>query len=491
MRIPFALPILSLVVVSGSLASGPGSPPLLPAERSVWKGEVTVDKVVVVNTGQELTIEPGSHLTFREGGRLSVHGRLTIAGTTQAPVRISQTGPPAGAQVELIGASALAEVGHAYIAGADQAFSVQGGALVLQDSRLESNGLAVRLGVKALARIEGSRFSGNRVALSVESGGRADVLKTEFLENQGAMAVTNGSSAYLDDVLFEKNAAGLAVMHTGDVLVRESRFIGNGTAVRSEQSGKGPHISKSSFRNNRIAIESTLHSHPLVEGSNITDNETGASFDQFCGPFIRYNDFSNNNTAVKFDKKSNGRVSRNLFSKNQIAVFADFSSYPEILENLFEENSWHVRLGPQESADFERRRGSAGLTHDGAQRRGPGRAGRVPAPMRRDAPDLREQTFSVARNAWDRDTRREMEAGQGANVKGFWDGKDQGEVRYEGFGDDLYAVDSVVFLPTADLDRHTVGSRAWTPYRPEASAAEPRPQSPPPSSPDNPSAPDR
>lgn len=63
------------------------------ASDTTWYGRITVTGDVTVNSGVELTIEPGSMIMFNSGKEINVNGTITADGTANAPIVFTRSDP--------------------------------------------------------------------------------------------------------------------------------------------------------------------------------------------------------------------------------------------------------------------------------------------------------------------------------------------------------------------------------------------------------------
>ncbi|MBI5444890.1 MAG: right-handed parallel beta-helix repeat-containing protein [Deltaproteobacteria bacterium] len=457
-----------LLIASPAGATQPPIPPPVAGPRVAWSGDITLTGPVTVPAGAELVLQPGTRMTFKAGITLTVHGRLTAEGDTEHPVRLQRAEASDAAMVNALGESAVLDLNEIELTGGGRGIDVKAGTVTCRSSRFRKQEAAFAVDAKARADFSDLSFEAGGAGLLVANGSRVTARNLTFRKQRAGVVITNGSTCSLENCSFQDNQAGIAEERAGAVTLSRCSFSGNQIGLALLQTGQGPIVFHCTFVSNKTGVRASLFSSPLVDACEFRDNEAGFSADQFSNPLLRYCTFSRNKEAVRFNKKSNGRLEGSRLERNGVALFADFSSYPEIRGNRFSDNEWHVRLGDQESIDFERRRGSGDLTQKGARERaksGPGSA-EPPAPLRPGVSDVKGAVFSVAGNAWDEKTQGEMQAGPDANISGFWDGRDQGPVTYEGFGDTRYAVDEISFLPFAQRDHVRVGPESWVPYVP-------------------------
>jgi hypothetical protein len=454
-----------LLVCSPCAASEPAVPSTIKGEVT-WSGEVTVREPVTVEPAASLVLAPGTQLTCEEKGTLLVRGRLTAMGEEGRPIRVQGLAESNTFCISVSGESAVLQLANVEVSGAKQAIEVRAGSVTCRSSRFVKNGSALAVDARGEAELTDLTFERNTTGFLLGTNSRVRAQRLTFRTNKVGLGLDSGAAGSFEDCSFRDNARAVADLRASEVILTRCTFTGNELALELSQSGQGPVISRSTFLGNKTGISAQHFSSPLVDACEFRDNEIAFSAEGFSNPFLRYCAFLDNGQATRFVKKSNGRLSGVRWERNKVALFADFASYPAVTGNLFTDNEWHVRLGNEQSVDFERKRGSVQLTRDAAKKKAnPGvEATSPPAPLRPGVVSVENAVFSVAGNAWDEMTQKEMTSGPDANVSRFWDGRDQEPVRYAGFGDDRYAVDVITFLPFARRDQVKVGPEAWEPY---------------------------
>jgi hypothetical protein len=308
-------------------------------------------------------------------------------------------------------------------------------------------GTALSVDLKARAVLEDTTFDECEEGLLALNGARVTARRLLFRRNAGAATVRNEASLDLSDTRLADNRRGLSEEKSSDVRLSACRFEGNETALELHQTPRGPSLFGCSFSGNRTGLSAVLYANPSVEASSFVDNGTAVQASQFCRPLLRRCCLRGNGEAVRLNKHSDARLEANRIEGNRVGVFADFSSYPAVVGNLFAGNEWHVRLGNFQSADWERRQGGAPVGRERTGRH----MGAGASPPTLPAPDSAgERVFSVAGNAWDEETAREMTAGPQANVSRLWDGRDHPLTTYRDDREHVYAIDAIRFLPTTE-----------------------------------------
>lgn len=312
---------------------------------------------------------------------------------------------------------------------------------------------------ESAVNISKSSFSKNKVALKVSRSSTAVLENIVSTDNEIGIVSELKAHCVINNSTVSKNNVGIAVSQLGVVEVKGGVAAENMNGIVIHQDGagritgvkiskndvgvvfhrnEGSIISGGVFSKNKIGIYGEVYSNLNLSDSVFSDNETGIKLIQFCGGKIRGNSFEKNGAAVYLEKKSSPDVRHNTFKGNKTAVFCDFSSYPIITLNNFTDNDYHVKLGIYQSADFENSAGSYMIQMQ-----------EVVSKQSRKTTDFKAKRYVgevfAKKNYWDEKTIAEMEKGD--NVTAIYDGNDMDEVKYEGYGEDKYKVDKVVFRP--------------------------------------------
>ncbi len=195
------------LLLAGCRAPGSGVPPTdlhaMPTEsitgRTEWSGEIVLDRIVVVRSGGELVIAPGTRVRFRRvdwdgdgigDAEITVEGRLIARGTAERPIDLASAEPEprpgdwkylmvnfaSGAEMEFV------RVRHAFsgiqvhyspaaIRRCEFAYNVDGvrfstADLTLEGSWIHHNTHGIRFEERGHpARVEGNEISDNEVGI--------------------------------------------------------------------------------------------------------------------------------------------------------------------------------------------------------------------------------------------------------------------------------------------------------------------------------------
>lgn len=435
-------------------------PPSTTVEGAVrWSGEIRLTEPVVIPRGAELTLEPGTLLVFAAGAGLQVQGSLRAAGTELQPIRFEGDKASETPLVTVGDPPAQAFLSHSHLSNAKSGVEVIGGSLTLSHVRVADCGSGTALRLKGRAELTDVTFHNNDLGLAVENGSTCQARRLTVSGNRVGIGASNGAELVLAETRFAGNEVGYSQSNACNTRLEHCRWESNQTAVALQHTRRSPHIAFGTFTDNERAVVARLFSHVFIEATTFANNRSAVDAYGFCGLFLRYNAFAKNGQAIRLDKKSNARIEANLLERNEVALFADFSTYPQITGNLFTDNQWHIRLGVQQSADFEQKRGSTGLMREASREANT----RNPLLLAGELPSG-DGIFSVAGNAWDKATEAELAKGPETNVSRFWDGRDQAPVAYEGFGPETYRIDEIRFTPTMPAATVAVGPTAWKPF---------------------------
>lgn len=144
----------------------------LVGSHETWSGEVRLGGAVVVAAGASVTLEPGTRVLLAPGARLVVRGRLTAAGTADAPVSFEAAAeaPWGGLWVADDGQAALS---HARLSGlgGDGAAAHGAASLALSDCSVRSAGrFGVNFRSSGALKLSRCAVEGGAVGLAAHGG---------------------------------------------------------------------------------------------------------------------------------------------------------------------------------------------------------------------------------------------------------------------------------------------------------------------------------
>ncbi|WP_305046019.1 right-handed parallel beta-helix repeat-containing protein [Geoalkalibacter sp.] len=436
---PRLLNLLAALLLLPSLGWAALQP--LPPGETRWSGEVRLEQALEVPPGATLRVAAGTRIRVADpAARLLVRGGLEIAGSAARPVVF--VAPQDWLGLELLEPEAPVVIRHARFSGAKSAVQALGARLRVEHSEFRGGGHGIELVRDSLADVTDCLFEGNEVGLEAQMKSRIQLQRSRFRKHVGsAFLAGHGSSGAIEDCRFEDNRQAIGLKGRFEGRIAGNRFTDNHTAIFCNQTQRSPLIRANHFEGGEIALANLSFSFPLVEDNRFLRNGTALRNDQFGSAQVRRNLFADNGTALWNNRKSDPLVENNIFKNNERALFCDYSSYPRVRRNNFSGNRLAVELGRFQSADFEKRMGSKGFALDQAQER------RSQNPLLARAPTEFTDLVDVRDNWWGADTERLVAAGEEGVPDLFIDRHQLGRVRYEGWGEDSYLVDRVVFAP--------------------------------------------
>ncbi|TYO97119.1 parallel beta-helix repeat protein [Geothermobacter ehrlichii] len=422
--------------------------------HSRWEGEVDLTGPVIVPADASLTIVAGTRVRVKEKTfKLTVRGRLRIEGSADEPVVFEA---PAGWQgIELMETTGRSLIRQARFRGANQAIGSYGSDFEVVDSEFVDCDFGVHLLRESPPLIRGNRFVGGRVGVAVEMKSSPTIADNHFenLRETGIFA-SHSSRGTVTGNRFVGNGRGITLQQPYPDRIENNLFTGNDVGLFCNQTRNTPRIIGNRFEKNGKALVNYAFSYPLIRNNVFVDNGTAIRNDQFGSPQIEHNLLRGNDTAIYNYRKSNPQVENNQIEQNGLAIFCDYSSYPQVRNNNFIDNREAVRLGIYQSADWEKRSGSRALVMRQARARGSRNE------LLAQAPTRFVDRVDVSGNWWGKDSERLAAATEESNDPLFWDRHDQPTVVYEGFGDEAYALDRVVFSPVLQMPVDQAGPQA-------------------------------
>lgn len=402
------------------------------AETKYLEGKIVIDKNSDYSGDWE--IREGTNIFIKSNVKCVFSGNVKIAGKKSKKVIIN------GEQNSslVFNGSRETVINYADISGMEAVEFSESNAKI-NNTDFSGNKLAVRFVKNTKALLSNCIFKNNEIGLVSELKSLVEINNASFLKNQKAVISSQAGLIKLKNSELKQNNIGCYINNDGQNFIQNNQFIDNEGAVILHQNSN-TEISNNNFFKNKVGIYAEIMSQPTILSNKFSDNDEAVKFVQFVGGAIRDNSFFNNNTAVFLEKKSNPLIRQNIFKSNVTAIFCDFSSYPTITLNDFLDNKMHIKLGIYQSADFENRVGSLQLQINEAMTK----------ETRRALDFNKQRKFFVGevfakKNYWDEKTIKEMETKE--NISTIYDGHDLPETKYEGYGDDKYKLDVVVFKP--------------------------------------------
>ncbi len=450
-----------LVATSARVHSGEADPEprTIPAEITqelVLDGSFVLEGGVRIKEGAVLTILAGTVIRPRPGSSLTVQGQLRIEGKKDAPVVIA---PSEGVQWKGITFLTGAEgtVTGVEIDGAETALSLIASRLTIDGAVISGSKTAIHLVREALAQITGSRIIKNRIGIAVDMKSMGRISGCLFEGNEVGLGIASGGLPEITGNRFVGNSLGIQVLQRYPGKIEGNLFKDNKAGVRLYQNGPDTIVEKNRFVNNRdVPILALSYTSPTIRNNFMSGGKYGVFANQFSSPRILDNRIEKMEEAVHLNKKNVSEFVGNVVADSKIGLFCDFSSYPRIKDNLFTGNDLHIKLGKFQSSNWEARAGSKRLVMQTAAQAGSRN------PRLAQGPEEFPEFVDAVDNWWDKKTLSEMKKkGETAEISTLFDGYDLPEVTYEGFGEESYTLDKVLYWPTLEKEPVTAGLKGW------------------------------
>lgn len=453
-NVPLLAMLAALALAKGASAAGMTLPGSIQGEAR-YSGDLRLEGAVTVQPGATLIIEAGSTLTVGREGLLQVLGRLQVLGTDKAPVKF-KGGPEGWTGVSLLD-GASASVNSAIFEGARSALSLLAARGEVRNSRFGSGELGVHLVREAVCLVENSRFEKLKAGVVVEMKSEGLIRRCSFRGLEAGVSAASGGAPTVENCRFTDNGVGVFVQQRLARPIRGNLFEGNRFGIRLFQNGPDTLVEKNLFRDNaEAAVEALSYSSPTIANNRIQGGKYGIFTNQFSSPQIRNNSISGAKEALHLDRKNISRVLGNVIAASQTGVFLDYSSYPVMRDNVFDGNGVHLRLGRFQSSQWELEAGSKQFVMQTAAGLGSRN------PRLAEASESFPEAVDASGNWWDEKTRSEMdEKGPAADITSLYDGFDEPEVTYEGFGEKKYRLDKVTYVPRLQTPPDGVGLQGW------------------------------
>ncbi len=461
---------LTLLLAAGALASvsacattGARAPAAAPATPSIaadttWAGDVVVRESVVVTPNALLRVLPGTtvHIAAGKGIAITVLGRLRVEGTATSPVvfapDVSEAGRVAWDGIRIGPGAGEQSLAGFRIEGARDGISVTGTAARLRNGAFAGCGTGVRVNRMAQAAVDNCVFRVDDAGGVVATGGRASFAGCRFdgAANAGVVA-EKGGAIRVSGCAFSGAKTGILSLTDAPFRIEQSRFRSLETGIVARQAVKTSAVSRCAFENNGTGILAVQFCAIEVADSLFRGNGTAVDVRESSTPLVLHNRFEANGAAINLSRKAHARLEKNVFVRNRNGVVVNYSSYPRIVGNNFDRNDMAVRHEKYPSGEWEERAGPRALAAGEAAGRG-SRA--MPAGA---APQRFSRRVDAKGNFWGAGPAQGPAA---AALAATWDGRKYGPVRYEGSGDDQFAIDVVDFSPAETAPVRDAGPRA-------------------------------
>lgn len=395
-------------------------------------GEILIDKDR--EFVGEWVVKAGTNIVIKENVKCTFKGKVLFNGKKDKAISVK------GGEKSILSFQNCGEVNITFTKVANlEALEFNESMVKISNSDFENNVVALKFSKNSNGSVEQSNFKNNKIAMVTELKSFAQLTNLSFLRNEKALIVSQGGTTKIKNSELKLNNIGFYVYNEGKSVANKCQFVENEVAFAIHQNN-ATEISENSFFKNKVAIHGEIMSQITIIDNKFTDNEIAINFIQYVGGIIKGNYFYHNKSGVKLEKKCSPEIRYNTFKENETALFCDFSSYPIITLNNFLNNSFHIKLGIYQSADFENRVGSLEIQVSEA----------LSQNTRRITDFNKQQKVYIGelyakKNYWDEKTLKEMENKE--NISTIFDGHDLPETKYEGYGEEKYRIDIVVFKP--------------------------------------------
>jgi parallel beta-helix repeat protein len=453
------IPVLFLLCLGFQIDRSVAAETLLPAsvgERLVITGVQRLSGNLTVQKEGVLILEKGSRIRAEEGATMTILGTLEVKGVKGEQVIIASVGEGKWKGINFLSGSSGTITGLD-LSGATAGISIIAAKVDVSDSVISRNEKGIYLVREASASLDGIKFDGNRMGVAAEMKSTGTISRCTFRKNDIGIGVVSGARPVISMNRFEENGFGIQAMQRFPESIRENLFENNDIAARLYQNGPDTVVERNIFVNNTTgAIMALSYSSPTIFNNRIEGGKYGILANQFSSPTIRNNVIIGLEEGVHLNKKNSSTITGNIFSDSAVGLFLDFSSYPIIRDNLFDENRTNIKLGKFQSSHWEASAGSKKFVMQTASKLGSRN------PKLAQGPEQFPESVDATGNAWDEDTTAQMEKnGDDANISTLYDGHDLPEVTYEGFGEQKYRVDRILFEPWLEDPPTAAGLTGW------------------------------
>jgi len=444
--------VLSFQTNAGAEAALPAAVKdrLVVTDTRVLSGGVTVLKQGV------LVLEKGCRIRAEEGASITINGTLEIRGTEDDPVVITGSGDGKWKGMSFLSGS-RGTIAGLDLSGAEAGISIIAAKVDVSDSVISKSEKGVHLVREASVSLHGVVLDENGLGVAAEMKSTGTISRCTFRKNEIGIGVASGGRPAISANRFEENGFGIQVMQRYPGSIRENLFEKNNIAARLYQNGPDTVVERNIFVNNTTgAIMALSYSSPTIINNRIDGGKYGILANQFSSPIIKNNVITGMNEGVHLNKKNSSTMTGNILSDSDVGLFLDFSSYPVIRDNYFDGNRTNIKLGRFQSSHWEASAGSKKFVMQTAAKLGSRN------PKLAQGPEEFPESVDATRNAWDKDTVDQMaRKNDGANIASLYDGHDLPEVTYEGFGEQKYRLDRILYDPWLKSAPPSAGLLGW------------------------------
>ena len=458
-RVFLIMVLLLLVSVNLAFGQAPIPPKTIPAKITgelVLTGQHLLEKNVTVAKEGVLILEAGARIQAASDTALTIYGILRVNGKEDNPVEISSAEGTTWKGIALL-TGARGVITNGRILRAEKGISILAARIDVSMTTITGSKTGIHLVREAQADIKGVRFTDNKVGLAAEMRSTGEISGCLFEGNNVGLGIASGGTPVVKGNRFVGNGLGMQILQRYPGKIEGNLFDGNKAGIRLYQNGPDTVVERNRFVDNSdAAVLALSYTSPVIRNNYMAGGKYGIYANQFSSPIIENNEIREMEQAVHLNKKNHSQLKGNVLADSEVGIFCDFSSYPLIRGNLFSGNRSHIKLGRFQSSDWESRAGSKNYVLETAARQGSRnpRVGQGP----KEFPEAVDATG----NWWDEKTLNEMtETGENADISSLYDGHDLPEVTYEGFGEESYRLDKILYFPSLETEPETAGLKGW------------------------------
>ncbi|MEZ4805882.1 MAG: hypothetical protein R2815_00215 [Flavobacteriales bacterium] len=236
------------------------------------RGKYEIDEEIILPAGKALVIEKGARLYMGPASGLMVQGPLSVRGTSLNPVfirAVDDARPFKGIAVRGNGSAPCALSGLKMSGGGDGAalLRFEGASSVnLDRCELRSAQDGVLTMVGGSLSMASSELAGNGTLLTLDQV-RATVVSTSFIGTASGIVLSGGRALFDRASLQGFNGAALKAGQAAQVLVLDTRFERNATAIEAVDLAT-VHVSGVSFDNNALVF-ALRREDPIQGGGHV------------------------------------------------------------------------------------------------------------------------------------------------------------------------------------------------------------------------------
>ncbi len=187
-------------------------------------------------------------------------------------------------------------------------------------------------------------------------GGAPVIIDNEIYDNSeaGIYGVQRTGTVIRKNKIY-RNFNGIEASGEQNIDISENEIYENQTGILIKQTSVPMEIKNNNFYKNYYGISFSYQAEVKISGNKLENNGT-----EILGGFksrgtILNNKIEANKTGIYFKYGTEGQISQNLIKDNQEAgILCEYSSYPLINQNEIDNKKWDIKLGINESWDWDK-----------------------------------------------------------------------------------------------------------------------------------------